>query len=160
MPLAICPVRRILGRHNHQEYLVFIDESFYRFFGFDVPQGNFCHGAVGVPVNEYSRFKRLLEPLIQNYNRCVRSELGLDVREIKYSVLRRLSPRYHARFARALTRALKEAGGFVAGFFSSTRGMIMERVRTNLLGEAAQVPDDYDALYEAARLELLDQFQA
>src|SRR5258708_29073854 len=37
--------------------------------------------------------------------------------------------------------------------------MVMERVRTNLLDEAAEVPIDHAALYDTARLELLDQFQ-
>jgi hypothetical protein len=35
----------------------------------------------------------------------------------------------------------------------------MERVRTNLLGEAEEVPAEHRALYEAARRELLAQFE-
>lgn len=159
MPLAICPGRRIWERFNDQEYLVFVDESFYRFFGFDAPEGNFCHAAVGVPVNNYARLQRLLAPLLQDYNSQVQRILGEAAGEVKYSTLRRLPIPYQAKFTRTLVGKLKETGGFVAGFYSSTRGMVMERVRTNLLDEAAEVPIDHAALYDAARLELLDQFQ-
>src|SRR5258706_8184124 len=91
MPLAICPGRRIWERFSNQEYLVFVDESFYRFFGFDTPDGNFCHAAVGVPVNNYARLQRMLAPLCQYYNREVQRALGQAGGEIKYSTLRRLS---------------------------------------------------------------------
>jgi hypothetical protein len=159
MPLAICRGRRIWEKFSNQEYLVFVDESFYRFFGFDTPEGNFCHAAVGVPVNNYARLQRLLAPLVQDYNREVQGVLGQGGGEIKYSTLRRLPAPFQAKFVRTLVNQLKDTGGFVAGFYSSTRGMVMERVRTNLLDEAAEVPMDHAALYDAARLELLDQFQ-
>ena len=35
----------------------------------------------------------------------------------------------------------------------------MERVRVNLLDEAGEVPEDHADLYDAAREELLEQFQ-
>jgi len=159
MPLAICPGRRIWERFSNQEYLVFVDESFYRFFGFDAPEGNFCHAAVGVPVNNYARLQRLLAPIIQDYNGEVQRVLGEAAGEVKYSTLRKLPIPYRAKFTRTLVSKLKDTGGFVAGFYSSTRGMVMERVRTNLLDEAAEVPIDHAALYDTARLELLDQFQ-
>jgi hypothetical protein len=159
MPLAICPGRRIWDRFSNQAYLVFVDESFYRFFGFDTPEGNFCHAAVGVPVNNYARLQRLLAPLLQEYNGQVQRVLGEAAEEVKYSTLRKLPMQYQAKFTRTLVSKLKETGGFVAGFYSSTRGMVMERVRTNLLDEAAEVPIDHVALYDTARLELLDQFQ-
>ena len=33
-PLEICPGRQIWEQQRNREYLLFIDESFYRFFGF------------------------------------------------------------------------------------------------------------------------------
>ena len=33
------------------EYIVFIDESFHKFFNFRHADGNFVHGAIGVPSN-------------------------------------------------------------------------------------------------------------
>jgi hypothetical protein len=54
---------------------------------------------------------------------------------------------------------LVAVGGFVAGFYSSTRGIVMERVRTNLMDEAEAVPNDHTDLYNAARTEVLTEFR-
>src|ERR1017187_4550696 len=121
MPLAICPGRHIWENHRDQEYLVFVDESFYRFFGFDAPDGNFCHAAVGVPITKYARLQRLLAPLLQTYEHQSRTVLGEIPGELKFSILKRLPPQYRAKFVRTLVRDLIETGGFVAGFFSSPR---------------------------------------
>jgi hypothetical protein len=159
MPLEICPGRQILERHRNREYLVFVDESFYRFFGFAAADGNFCHAALGIPRDNYTRLQAILGPLVLAYNRRVRQIIGRNPEEIKFSVLRALPLPFRLRFAREFVRSLVETGGFVAGFYSSTRGVIMERVRTNLLDQAEEVPDDHRALYDAAREELLAQLQ-
>jgi hypothetical protein len=159
MPLEVCPGCHIWDRHRNREYLVFIDESFYRFFGFDAMDGNFCHGAVGIPRNNYDQVKVMLQPLLQAYRRQVRRAIGQEPAEIKYSVLRTLPISFRLRFARGLVSSLVETGGFVAGFYSSTLGTIMEHVRTNLLDHADTVPDDHAALFATAKAELLSQFQ-
>lgn len=160
MPLEICPGRRVWERHRNREYLVFVDESFYRFFGFDAVDGNFCHAALGVPRDSYARLQELLRPLVQEYGRRMRVINGRDPDEIKFTALRNLlPPRFRLRFTRELVRSLTETGGFVAGFYSSTRGVIMERVRTDLLDGHETVPNDHLGLYNAARGELLMQFR-
>ncbi len=71
----------------------------------------------------------------------------------------RLPLDFRIRFTRELVSALIATGGFVAGFYSTTRGIVMERVRTNLLGEIDRVPEEHAALYDAARTELLTEFK-
>jgi len=159
MPLEICPGREIWERHRNREYLVFVDESFYRFFGFNSLDGNFCHGALGLPRENYDQFKAALTPLLMEYKRRVRRASGQDPLEIKHSDLRTLPLAFRLKFARNLVTALVETGGFVAGFYSSTRGTIMERVRTNLLDNLEAVPSDHAALFDTAKGELLAQFQ-
>jgi len=159
MPLEICPGRQIWERYRNHEYLVFVDESFYRFFGFVAADGNFCHAALGIPIDNYAQLQVMLDPLVQAYNRRVHQQIGQNPEEIKFSILRNLPLAFRLRFTREILRCLIETGGFVAGFFSSTRGIVMERVRTNLLDHVDAVPDDHGALYEAARAELLAQFQ-
>src|SRR5208282_2234891 len=102
----------------------------YRFFGFDAADGNFCHGAVGLPVAGYDRFRRLLEPLLESYRRETRNTLGEAAGEVKFVLLRKLSPQYRLKSAKKMAQFLREVGGFVAGFYTSTRGIVMERVRT------------------------------
>jgi hypothetical protein len=159
MPLEICPGRQIWEKHRNREYLVFVDESFYRFFGFDAMDGNFCHAALGVPVDNYARLQGLLEPVLQAYNRQVHHASGVIPREIKFTVLRTLPLQFRLRFTRELVSALIETGGFVSGFYTPTQGMIMERVRVNLLDERDEVPEDHAALYSVAQAELLAQFR-
>lgn len=62
---------------------------------------------------------------------------------------------FQARFARELTRALAEEGGFASGFYTPTDGFIMERVRVDLIDVAEEVPHDHQGLYDAARRDLL-----
>jgi len=159
MPLEVCPGRPIWDAHRNQEYLVFLDESFYQFFGFVVADGNFCHGALGIPRDNYAQLQTMLQPLVLSYKRKVRRSTGHEPAEIKYAVLRTLPLSFRMRFARELVHALIETGGFVAAFYSSTRGTIMERVRTNLPENAESVPDDHHALFDIARTQLLAQFQ-
>src|SRR4029077_20460466 len=153
MPLEICPGREVWERHRNSEYLVFVDESFFRFFGFDAADGNFCHAALGIPVNNYAQLQAVLMPLVQAYNQRVHRIIGRNPEELKFTILRNLPSSFKLRFTRELVRCLVELGGFVAGFYSSTRGVVMEHVRTNLLDEADEVPDDHLALYDTARAE-------
>ena len=155
MPLEVAPGRELWNRQRGNEYLVFIDESFYDFFGFNRPAGNFCHGAIGVPLRNYAELQQQLAPLIQAYRSKSNKIFGRATAEIKSSDLRRMPVRFQARFARELTVALAEQGGFVTGFYMPTNGLIMEKVRVNLLGEADEVPLDHQNLYDVARRELL-----
>lgn len=155
MPLEVAPGRPLWEAHRGQPYLVFVDESFYEFFGFNHRDGNFCHAAVGVPAVNYEPLQRQLARLLRAYHRRARQLLGHVPNEIKSSTLRRLPLRFQASFARETTHALAELGGFVAGFYTPTAGLIMERVRENLIDVADEVPPDHGNLYEAARQELL-----
>ena len=158
-PLEICPGRQIWEKHRNCEYLVFVDESFYRFFGFEAVDGNFCHAAIGVPVDNYSSLQKLLAPALDSYGREVARATGVFPGELKFSTLRQLPIRFRVAFTKVLVRSLVETGGFISGFYTSTRGMVMERVRTNLLDESDAVPNTHEDLYASARTELLGQFR-
>src|SRR5271156_6519373 len=67
MPLEICPGREIWEKFRNSEYLVFVDESFYKFFGFADIEGNFCHAALGVPQSRYSSLQTLMNPLVETF---------------------------------------------------------------------------------------------
>lgn len=158
MPLDLCPGRAVWQAFRNCEYIVFLDESFYQFFNFSIPDGNFCHGALGIPEKNYPRLKELMAPSIEEYRRRVRETSGSAPKEVKFTVLRTLPRGFRLSFTRELVKSLVETGGFVAGFYCSTLGIVMERVRTNLIDEADRVPDDSSALYDVARSELLAQF--
>ncbi len=87
-PLEICPGRELWEQHRHCEYAVFVDESFYRFFGFEDPDGNFYHAVLGVPTANYQRLQNILAPLREAYFRHARRLYGGVPQEIKFSTLR------------------------------------------------------------------------
>ena len=160
MPLELAPGRQLWEAHRDQEYLVYVDESFYRFFGFEAVDGNFCYAAVGVPSRNYQQLQRLFQPTIVAYRGHLRRLACAVPDEIKFSILRLLPRAFRVRFARDLVRSLVETGGFVSGFYTPTHGHVMERVRTNLDEDIDAVPEDHEALYNVARAELLAQRQA
>jgi hypothetical protein len=71
----------------------------------------------------------------------------------------RLPLEFRLSFAKEFVRTLKGVGGFVAAFYTTTRGIIMERVRTNVMDQTESVPEDHARLYDLARAELLAEFQ-
>jgi hypothetical protein len=126
LPLEICPGRELWERHRRCEYTVFVDESFYRFFGFADPEGNFCHAVLGVPTANYQQLQDLLTPLNEAYLRHARRLCAEERQEIKFSTLRTLPANFRVRFSRDLVRALRETGGFVSGAYTPTQGQVME----------------------------------
>jgi hypothetical protein len=112
MPLEICPGRQIWERHSNREYLIFVDESFYRFFGFADEDGNFCHSAVGVPSDAYARLQELLDSAVDAYRHHVQRSLGAVPNEIKFAEFRTLPIRFRAWFTRQVVDRLTELGGF------------------------------------------------
>jgi hypothetical protein len=158
-PLEICPGRAIWEKHANSEYLIFVDESFYNFFGFADIEGNFCHAALGLPKCNCAALQKAMRPSLEAYKSRIGALTGEPPRELKSTSLARLPLDFRIRFTRELVSALIATGGFVAGFYSTTRGIVMERVRTNLLDEMDRVPEEHSALYDAARIELLTEFK-
>jgi hypothetical protein len=143
MPLEVCPGREIWEKHRKREFLIFVDESFYKFFGFSDVDGNFCHAALGVPRDNYAQLEALMKPTVDAYKDRINQMTEEQPREIKSTALRCLPLEFRLHFTRELVSSLAATGGFVAGFYSTTRGIVMERVRENLLDETSSVPDDH-----------------
>lgn len=158
-PLEVCPGRTIWEKHRDREYLIFMDESFYSFFGFADIAGNFCHAALGLPKDKYAQLQVSIRPVVEAYEYEVCGMTGERPRELKSTLLARLPLEFKLNFTRELVRNLVAVGGFVAGFYSTTRGIIMERVRTNLLDETDAVPENHTDLYNAARTQLLAELE-
>lgn len=158
-PLEISPGRAVWEEYRGHDYVVFVDESFFEFFGFSRPDGNFCHSAIGIPANTYPNVARRLQRTISTYERKARDFLGATPEELKFSILRRLPIRFQSRLIREIAMVLHEEGGFVSGFYTPTDGFIMEDVRESLLDVAEAVPQDHRELYAAARDRLIASMQ-
>jgi len=138
-----------------------MDESFRSFFGLENPNGYFCYAAVGIPEREYESFKRLLVPIFKQYESYVVGDSGNQLREFKFEDFGKLPRDQREVVATKIGRMLPLHGGFIAGFYARTVGIVTEKVRVDLLldDHAKSLPDKYAPQYEAARSELKEQLE-
>lgn len=147
-PLLTSPSRHLWDKYAGEDYKVFVDESFFEFFGLVAKEGFFCFGAVGVPAAQYEAFARFLEPVRDRFRQLT------GVAEIKHAELRRFDYRDQRDIACRVRDALMQHGGLIAGFFTPVRASVLEWVRMALLGEADEIPEDHDHLYAAEVVKL------
>jgi hypothetical protein len=150
-PLDTCPGRAIWERYRGEEWLVFMDESFFMFFELTARTGYFGHAAVGIPAREYDAVNAEVAPIFKDYATLV----AQSVREFKHTDFKRLDYRDRRRLALRLRDVLTLHGAFIAGFFTPVRSFVLEHVRTSLMFDGAtQLPEDHQALVDKAVQEL------
>jgi hypothetical protein len=91
-----------------------------------------------VPKNKYPLFQTSISPLLHAYSDKLQESTGHPASELKSSLIARLPLDFRLFLTKGFVRALKFAGALVAAIYSSARGIMMERVRTNLMGEEGQ----------------------
>ena len=152
-PLRHCPSLPIWEQRSGQVYLVFIDETFWRFFELS-SHGYFCHAAVGVPENEYEAVQDETTPIFERY--CA---LLVPQREFKHAEFKRIDFEARHALAESLHDVLLAHGGFISAFYTPTNSFLTEQVRVNLLlaTQETAVPTDpkrLGELMQAAATEL------
>ncbi len=131
-----------------------MDETFRSFFGFDSPKGYLCYAAVGIPEPEYKHFKRTAAAIFSRYEAYVVGDSGTHLNEFKFEDFKQLPREQREKIAGTLGKAIKSYGGFVVAFYTHVAGVVMECVRSNLVGKAIAVPADHNVLYNNAAAEL------
>ena len=129
---------------------MFVDESFLRLFRDS--QGNrygyFSYGAFGLPARFCPQFQLATEPLFDRY----RSLLSGSEAEFKHSSFKRIAYDQRLSLASALTKQTERHDGFMSGSYFPGEAIAMEQVRTLLMDDHHELPEDTSALYaEAAR---------
>src|SRR2546430_14889006 len=89
-----------------QEYTVFVDESFHKFFNFGHQDGTFVHGAVGIPTPQYDNFQRMFHENVGEYNAAINKSTGVKARELKSTDLYKLPFNLRRRLVLRLVAAL------------------------------------------------------
>lgn len=161
-PLQHCPNPAVNNtnarflQYRDRNYLVFLDESFYKFFGLARRDGNFCYGCIGIPEEKYDLLKSGLATLLGEYQQISRMSGG-EPKELKFSPhFLKLPKPFKRRFGLCLRNLLHRNGGFVLGYFVPVDGLVMERVRESCLSRGLkEVPHEHSAEYETARTDLL-----
>lgn len=158
-PIETSPATRIVENYRDQKYLIFIDESFRSFFGLKYPNGYLCYAAVGIPESEYNLIKKPLAKVFDEYETLVVGSSGVSLKEFKHEDFRKLSLAERIPISTKLSKILKMHGVFIVGFFTHTRGVVMERVRVDAVGSLPELPVDHQALYSKAVDELNEELQ-
>jgi hypothetical protein len=146
------PGRALWEPFANQEYVVFIDESFFKFFDFRFPDGNFVHGAMGLPASQYDRFRNVIAPAVAEYKTAYEKERGQEPEELKSADLYKVKFGVRRRLVLKLNAALASCGGFVAGFYTGNKGYVLENIREELITKegVTSVPKDHSQLFDAA----------
>jgi hypothetical protein len=153
-PIETSPATKVISDYRGEVYCLFIDETFREFFRLSDPTGYLCYAAVGIPEKEYELFKRALAKLFATYESYVVGDSGLHLREFKFEDFRRMDRTQREDIARRLSKLMKMYGAFFVGFYTHVAGVVMEHVRSDLVGQATAVPDDHGTLYENGADEL------
>jgi hypothetical protein len=137
-------------------YVVYIDESFFNFWGLNNPDGNFCYVAFGVPYENLSLLDVEHKRLLDLFRNAVVSDLHeMPPVEIKSVVFRRLKLKNRRRIAMLARGIMVRLGTFFLTEFCQVRGFILESVRSDLLEKGdSRIPKKWDSLYQAKREEL------
>jgi hypothetical protein len=151
------PATKVVLNHRNETYMVFVDETFRAFFGLERPRGYLRYAAVGIPQNEYAYVKKALSRIFKNYEGYVVGDSGVFLKEFKFEDFKKLPRDQREELAAEIGKTIKLAGGFVIGFFTHVARIVMERVRTNLVGEMDAIPKDHTSLYDQAVLELREE---
>jgi hypothetical protein len=131
-----------------------VDESFRSYFGFERPTGYLCYAAVGIPEQEYPYLKRSMTQIFAKYERYVTGDPDVRLSEFKFDRFKSLPPDQRQDLARQIQRVLRSYGCFITAFYIRTQGAVMEHLRSDLVGQLAEIPQDYESLYEEAVREL------
>jgi hypothetical protein len=142
-PLDNCPNLPIWAKHKGETYLVFIDETYARFFELNV-YGYFCHAAVGIPEVEYDAVTGEMQRIFEMYKEI----LAANQSEFKHTEFKRIPFKERWELARRIRDVLRGHGGFVSTFYTPANSYLLERLRTDLLDEAEAVPGEHKALLE------------
>lgn len=138
--------------------IVYVDESFFNFWGLNDPDGNFCYVAFGVPSDKISLLESEHKRLLDLYQNAVRSDLKeTPPNEIKSTTFRRLELKNRRKIALLARGLILRLGGFFLTEFCQVRGFILESVRSDLLEAGkSEMPKDWQPLYDAKHKELSD----
>lgn len=158
-PIETCPATKAVADHRNEAYVLFVDETFREFFRLSDPTGYLCYAALGIPEKEYEFFKRAIAKVFAAYEDYVVGESGLHLREFKFEDFRRMSRTQREDIACRLSKLMKMYGAFFVGFYTRVSGVVMEHVRSDIVGKATVVPEEHGKLYEDAAQELRDELQ-
>ena len=145
------------GEKRLVPYSIYLDESFYEFWGLQNPQGSFCYAVFGLADNQAAALREFHKGFLQEFQAAVGKELKEEPpRELKSVLFRRLPVTVRRRLWLGLRRFMLSSDSFVLADFTPVRGFVLERVRSDLARNGEErLPDKWQPLYEQRQAEIL-----
>jgi hypothetical protein len=139
-------------------YSIYLDESFYEFWGLQNPQGNFCYAVFGLPDDQIAALLAFHAHLLREFQNAVTTELREEPpKELKSVLLRRLAAPVRRRLWLKLRQFMLNSESFVLADFTPVRGFVLEKIRSDLAREGQErLPDEWQPLYEQRKTEILE----
>lgn len=147
------------------DYTVFVDESFYQWFGLPTKESNLCYGALSVPTNRLAGLDRF-EASVRTYafqNLPADKRAGRVECEFKYSDFRHLSPAVIDELGRKLAYFLQRNEARIYGYFIPAEGFMNYKLRSNFIDDRnglKSLPEpEYLTRVETIRQEMLKEWE-
>jgi hypothetical protein len=142
-------------------FTVYIDESFFEFWGLKRPTNNFCYLAFGAPTRNLAALDEKCRVLLDYFKKAIQKDLGIEPPDEMKSVLfRRLEAVNRRRIALQLRNVMLALDCFILAEYSEVQGFILEAVRSDLLKAGKkELPENWMPLYDAKRKSFLDDVQ-
>jgi hypothetical protein len=147
------------------DYTVFVDESFYQWFGLPTKESNLCYGALSVPTSRLPGLDRF-EASARAYgfqNLPANKRAGRDEREFKYSDFRHLPPVVIDELGRKLAYFLQRNEARIYGYFIPAEGFMNYKLRSDFIDDRnglKSLPEsEYLTRVETIRQEMLKEWE-
>lgn len=119
------------------DYTVFVDESFFRWFGLPTHESNLCYGALSIPSHRLPALESF-EARIQKHAFSLLPEqyrAGKKGTEFKYSDFRHLSHDSIKDLGHQFGNFLKRNDAFIFGYFVPAEGFLNYKLRSDFIDD-------------------------
>lgn len=124
---------------------VYVDESFFEWFGLPNEDSNFCYAAVSLPVQRKDQLVSFMEAFRRQLLKYCEIDNGkpITTREVKSKLLYSISKEHREILAEKLKYFLKKNQGYLFSFFTTSKGFIHNRIRDKYYEEYGKHYNDF-----------------
>jgi hypothetical protein len=145
--------------------VVFIDESFYEWFGLPKEDSNFCYAAVSLPEKSLPQLALFMNSFGKQVTDFHQEDTGKAFTggEVKSKYLYELSGEHRRRLAEKLAYFLRKHNGHIFTFFTTSQGFVHNCLRDKYYHEYGKYYSDFladaDKEMEGVKDELVSRWK-
>lgn len=147
------------------DYTVFVDESFYKWFGLPTTEANLCYGALTVPTDRLpalDRFEASIREFAFN-GLPQKVQAGQTRAEFKYADFRHLTPEVVDELGKKFAYFLNRNRAWIYGYFIPAEGFLNYKLRSDFIDDLQgmkSLPEaEYQTRIEAIRQQMLQAWR-